>query len=184
MALLKFSKNYFILLVVFLFSFFFLLRIEQWKTGEIKANIWRYDLAQKANDYLLPYEKVAVNQDSSMDIDILHYKFLHDIDIKDSNFVSDKKYRHYIYSCTTACNIQDKNLQYLIKRYDYKKLGSSQGEAYIFFLKETVIKSKLGKIHNVSNEKNTTKEVLIAKKESVFKTIYTYIKDFLHLPQI
>ncbi len=185
MTLLKFSKNYFILLAVFLFSFFFLLRVEKWKTGEIKANIWRYDLAQKASNYLLPYEKVAVNENSSMDIDILHYKFLHDIDVKDNNSISDKKYRHYIYSCTTSCNVRDKNLQYLILRYDYKKLGSSQGEAYIFFLKEPAIKSKLDKIRNASDEKNAVKEALIVReRESIFKTIYIYIKSFLHLPQI
>ncbi|MEM4230695.1 MAG: glycosyltransferase family 39 protein [Candidatus Pacearchaeota archaeon] len=182
MTLLKFSKNYFIFLVVFLFSFF-LLRIEKWKTGEIKANIWRYDLAQKANEYLLPYEKIAVNQDSSMDIDVLHYKFLHDVDIKNNNSISDKKYRHYVYSCTTICSMKE-DLQYLIRRYNYKRLGSSQGEAYIFFLKEPAIKSNLDKINKASDEKNATGEILVVKKESIFKMIYIYIKGFLHLPQI
>lgn len=172
------KRKYFWLITIFLFSLLFLVKIEDWKTKEMQVNIWRYELAKKINNYLIPYEEIIMNTDSVIDPDIFQYSFLHKTQmIKTLNEVDLLNNKYYINSCFNKCDLLNNKFN-----NRYLRIKSSEGEAIIFFLTE----KEMNKSETKSNfEKEEKIDVVsLPYQENSIKKIYIFLKNILKTPQI
>lgn len=167
-----------ILFIIFIFSLLLLLGIDKWKTGEIKGNLWRYNLDQQADKYLSPYESVYINKDSSLDGDVFKYKFGHETHIANPYMLS-RTYKHYIYSCETTCDVTNKVLKYLLTKYAYKIIHSSQGEGYVFLLDKPAENNKSQITQTIKKSISTQPTTA---QHSIFKQIYIFLVSVLQVP--
>lgn len=177
-ALYYFPK--YVLYGVVIFSVVFLLKIEQWKTGETRANVWRYELAEKVSEAVPRYERIGINLDSAMDFDVLTYKF------KISTVQVDPKLAQrdvplYAYSCSSSCNQLDEELAYLLGNYSFKKFNASQGEVYVFDLESSASQSaeirEQAPIVGIPPTETVSDTTVIQK-------LYARVIDWLDAPQI
>jgi 4-amino-4-deoxy-L-arabinose transferase-like glycosyltransferase len=177
----KYFNDKFIILGIIFLSILFLYGVNRWKIGEIKANVWRYDLAVQASNNLPKFERVMINRDGSMDTDVFRYKFLHEYILEDSNNFKNSKERFYIYSCDTTCNLEEKNLKNLTDNYGYVRLNSSQGEGYLFDKKKPKIitESSAMPVNDSSKSANTSTS---ANEQSLFRVFYVRFVNFLQVP--
>ena len=183
LAILLSGKRYLILIIIFSFSFVFLWRINDWKVKEVKANVFRYTLAEKANAYLSPYEPILVNPDGVIDPDLLMYKFRHEVQVMSENSLpGSHKGKVLVYSCNTVCNPSDRRLKALLQSYKNTSVQTAEAQAYIIVLDQKQEKPSLVKAQEKKNTK--VKEKSPTKKENILKTLYRQIKDFLQAPQI
>ena len=178
-------KKSILILFIFIFSILFLFGVSKWKTGELVGNVWRYDLAMNADKVLQDYEKVAVNKDSALDTDVLRYKFLHEyVVLKPIDLENNREVNHYIFSCNGVCDTSNEEFKYLFNKFEYIKLNSSGGEAYVFILdkqKRTEIKEKKTLI-SLEQQIVTTAQPVGESYRSKFKLIYLYIVKTLQVP--
>ncbi len=182
-VLISLEKRKLLLSGIFIFSGIFLLGVDKWKTGEIRGNLWRYDLAQQANKYLSPYEPLLINKDSSLDWDVLKYKFQHEIIFGSPDRTSHLgQYKHYIYSCNTVCNLNEKELSFLLQEYAYRKIQSKQGEGYVFFLDKPAKNFKPQSLYNETKDLVVEKHETTSPQNISFQQVYGMLVKMLQVP--
>lgn len=172
--------------IVFLFFFFagvYGLVIDNWKVNEVRANVFRYALAEKADRYLRPYEALIINENGVIDPDLLSYTFSHEVKVVSRVTFPQYKdsYNHYLYSCINRCGEEDIALKALREQYRFVSAQVPEAEVYIFSLQE-------------KNEENYSSETKIItapqpfkqsdSQESILRRLYREIKQFLQAPQI
>ncbi|MCL4415945.1 MAG: glycosyltransferase family 39 protein [Actinobacteria bacterium] len=174
------KKRYLLISLATVFSILYLITIQNYKIKQIEANLWKYDLTKKIAQNLTKYETVVVNADSAIDADMLWYPFLINILVSTNNNPSQllKNNTHYIYSCLNSCWIENPELKFLLKNYQFKKIDSPETEVFLF-------NTKLPQKEKV-NLKVTNKAAKVYKeKDTLFiRNLYRYIKDLLKVPQI
>lgn len=171
-----FEHRRYVFFSIFLSLFIFTFSIQHWKQEQIRSNIWRDELAQKADTYLYFYEPILINSSSAIDPELLMYRFSHEVKaINSVSEIIEKKYRHFLYSCTSNCSPSDKLLFYLLSNYKNSYIHNDGGEAFIFDL-------RLKPVVNVE-----TKRILLNNKsqaDSFLRKAYKFFKSFLNTPQI
>lgn len=177
------KKGYlFLFLAIIVFSFIYLLIISDYKSKQIKSNLWRYEFAQKISEFIIPYETVVLNnRDRAVEPDLLWYPFLLNwivSDTKSSDYYS-KNYKYYVFTCNKLCPSNIKLLNDFKNKNKYVHIRTNQAEGYIIFLKER----EIGNIQNGTEVflKTSNSELL----ENTFaKQINNYIKNIIKIPQI
>ena len=176
------NHKYFLILLLAIPNIYFFIKVENWKINELKANLWRYDIAKKIDtEYLSPYEKISINKDSFVDPDMFMYQFKHEVliaDPKDLNLTASYT-NHYIYSCSNDC-LNNKYFNLLLKNRMYKKEIFDQGIVYVFSLKNKT-NNKL--IYNSVKTQNNINETSINNNNTI-KNIYNYLLVKLHMSQL
>lgn len=178
------KRKYILLIVIFIFSILFLWKINDWKVNEVRANIFRYILAEKVNTYLQPYEAISVNHDGVIDPDLLSYRFLHEVKSVNTYAIALDRYQNktLVYSCNVRCDLSDKRLQALLQKYKNTSVQVPEAQAYIIVLNQKQEKSSL--IKPQERTRAETEQKPSAGEENTMKILYRQIKDFLHAPQI
>jgi hypothetical protein len=178
------KKKYYLLVLIGLFSIFFLYRIEHWKRKEVEANVWRYELFRRVNEHLHPYEKVLVNKDSVIDEDLIGYVFKHEVEKAEPDNLAtlSEKYRVYIFSCM-SCSAFPNEVQQLQNVYEHKLFTASEGKIILFQLK------KRSQSHLQTTKVTTENKVKVMTpnlpdREHLLRKLYRDIKAFLNAPQI
>lgn len=178
-ALCYFPK--YIVLLVVIISVAYLFKIERWKTGETRANVWRYELAEKVSQKVPQYERIGINSDSAMDFDVLTYKFqISTVQLKPQSLKNDLKF--YAYSCPSTCDTTSEDLAYLLKKHSFEKSTASQGEVYIFDLGSHATESAKAVVKS-DMPNRLSKEVEISDT-TMFQKMYAYLINWLQAPQI
>jgi len=174
-------KYYFLMVSCCIFSFVFFLKIESWKYKEMYGNLWRYNLMEKANMALSSYEPVILNKEGVVDPDLIAYAFRHPFRVDSLYLLKNdgRKERYYLYSCIQFCSDHTAEFTHLKKRYDYKKVTIREAEMYMFNL--TKLKLEEGKV-----QKQTIPKALPVpqRKDSVFRSMYIFLRSILSAPQI
>lgn len=174
-----FKRRRYTLFSIFIACFIFTFLIQSWKQEQIKSNIWRYDLAQKADVNLHPYEKILVNVNSAIDIQLLKYKFNHDVIIAgNKSEIDGGKYEHFLYACVSKCLTSDSFFTYLRNNYKSTLVSNTDGEAYVFELKAKQV------VGNAKTKLLPAKAVQKNSPEGMLKRMYRILKVFLNAPQI
>jgi len=142
---------------------------------QIESNIWRYQLAAKASEYILTYETILHNQHYAIDPDIWRYPLL--INPKGTNeYVAAKflsHYKHYVYSCEKTCDIYKVEVESLKKRYKYVRIQLDNAEEYVFFLQIP------------QNNINKTIKIKSSNNPNIFGlSVYRKVREVLKVPQI
>ncbi len=169
------SKKPIMFACVLLVSILALFVIEDLKTKQVESNLWRYQTAMVAREYMTPYETIVHNKFYAVDPDIWRYPLLINPKFQDegSTDVFLKDYKHYFYSCVKTCLPYSDEVSSLKKRYKNIRIYSKEGEAYLFFLKE--------------KPDGSTSEVKVVSSSSNSGFIiekYRIIRDLLRLHQI
>lgn len=175
------NKKYIWVGIIFIFSFLYLFKIEDWKTKETKANIWRYSLAKQINTNLLPFESIIINNDSAIDPDIYTYQFSHPVYIEKFKKISNIKniYNYYVYSCVGIC---DSSIMQNFADYQFIKFNSAEGQAFLIFLNKKV--QEKSKKQDFSYKAETVKTPNLPYNENYIKKAYIFLRGFLKAPQI
>ncbi len=173
------KKLYLISSIIITFSILFIFLISQLKEEQITSNIWRYDLALSATQYLTNYDTVIFNDNYAIDAEIWKYPLLIN-PIRQDKYNSSKflsKYSYYVYSCEPTCSVYGGQMASLTGRYQYIIFRTDNAEAYLFFLKKPQITfpPKALKISKV-------KPAYASKSELI--DVYRKIRDLLNVPQI
>lgn len=177
------KKVNWLVVILFILSILFVLRIEDWKTQQILSNTFRYNLAKAVSSYLIPYDTIDINPSSYIDTDIYRYSFYQNVryvylPLKSFNDLKNANY--YIYACIN-CNLNSPDINYLAQNFKYKSFNSPPGTVYIFFLKqkqtETIPKPLINKAVNIPVG-------VVPQKQSVLRKVYNFLVDFLHAPQL
>lgn len=177
-------KNAALLITLFALGLLFTTTVERWKTKEVEGNIFRYSLAQRANEHLIPYETILTNSQSVIDQDLWIYEFNHPAKITDPGRISDApNFRIYAYSCMQRCSILDSNFSLLYKNYNYFVINDSGAQLYVFNLRDKNIPEKSNSLTNGFNPTSSS-HVTENRQESFLRKVYRNIKDALRAPQI
>lgn len=174
------KKRLFWIALILILSIIYVLIIENWKTNQNLANLYRYNLAKGISKYLAPYETVAVNrinQGNIIDFDLFNYAFL--VNAKQfPAFTTDfKGINHYVFSC--ICDLSNNQVNFLANRYNFIEYYSPPGTAFIFFLDQRQEKNFPLK------EATAEKKVYVqGPKENFPKKLYRLIITYLNLPQL
>jgi hypothetical protein len=172
-------KNIFYLIVIV--SVVYLFKIEQWKTGETRANVWRYELAEQVSQRIPKFERIAINSDSAMDFDVLTYKFqISTVQLKPKLLKDDLNF--YAYSCPSSCDVATDGLSYLIKKYPFEKSTASQGEVYVFNLSVESTESAQAVV--ISDMPATEPSNSKISETTMFQKMYAHLINWLQAPQI
>lgn len=167
---------------IYIISIAYFLKLENWKTKEISSNVFRYELAKKADEVLKPYEKIAINLQSPIDYDLFRFPFLHEVIFETPKSIQkNTSIKHYIYTCSDICDRAA--LQELLSIYTYRVTQSSLGEQYVFFLNT---KQKSDLIEN-SKKGVKTEHLSIVQPEyrnNIIKVVYSFLLTKLHMPQL
>ncbi len=176
-------KFKFLVLAVLFFSIIYALRIQDWKYQQDASNLFRYILAKAVSPYLIPYDTIIVNPGSYVDSDLYAYAFYQNVKevlaipqnqnkLKNANF--------YVFSCI-GCNLNTPEINYLAKLYAFRTYGSPPARVYIFFLKE----KQTAEIPDpIISESKMVQNQVVPKKESLLRSTYNYLINFLKAPQI
>lgn len=177
-------KKNVLLIIALAFSLLFLWKINDWKVKEVKANVFRYTLAEKVSQYIKPYEAIVINNNGVIDSDLLAYKFMYDVTVGNVADLSAGTYpnKTLVYSCSSACNLEDRKLRKLLTDYKNTSVQIPEAQAYIIFLGQKQEKPSSIGFQETNYEKTVPKPVM--EKENMLKILYRQIKDFLHAPQI
>jgi 4-amino-4-deoxy-L-arabinose transferase-like glycosyltransferase len=177
----KIFKNHkYLTATIVIFSILFIIPIQHWKLEQIKSNVWRYSLAQKADKSFYSYEPIQINLSSAIDRELLKYVFSHEIKIIGNKSEFDGKYKHFLYSCMSKCSDSDDLFVFLLNNYSNTYFFNAGGEAYVFDLRTRTVASP--GTNSLSNSiKAPDVEV---KKNSWTRNMYIMIKNFLNAPQI
>lgn len=171
---------------LFLFSFVFLIKIEGWKTKEIKANIFRYSIMKKADSYLSPFEKVLINRDGVVDSDLIEAQFAHEVTTVPYRdlFHKTKKTTHFLYSCLRICNKNDLYLSSLLSQFDYIKIYNDDAEMYVFNIKKKN-KSALNHYRSIpaQDQSNKPYQVVSSRRDGI-RYVYEQLLQVLQVPQL
>ncbi len=174
-------KYYFLMLSCCVFSLVFFLTIENWKYKEMYGNLWRYNIMEKANTSLSSYEPVIINKEGVVDPDLIAYAFRHPFSVDSPYLLTNDggKGRYYLYSCMQLCTDDIVEFAHLKRHYDYKKVTIREAEMYIFNL------TKLKHQDVKAQGQNIKKSLPVPqKKDSVFKSMYIFLRSILSAPQI
>ena len=109
------------------------------KNNQNRANVYRYNLAQKIASYIPKYEKVGINSGDVIDTDLLWYPFLINWEVtKNTNLKLYKnKYNFYIYTCVTDCKGYEKEIGKYRKDFNYIRVLGPNSETYLFALNKS-----------------------------------------------
>jgi hypothetical protein len=179
----KMLKHKVLLILMVIFAVVFALKIEDWKTQQDLSNLFRYNMAKSVSHYFIPYDTLDVNPGSYIDPDLYVYDFYQNLrfvpspvknlkDLKNANF--------YVYSCI-GCNLNNPEVNFLAQKFKYETHISPPGTVYIFFLKqkqtEKIPQAQISKAIGVPAG-------TVPEKQSLPRRIYTFLMNFLQVPQI
>jgi hypothetical protein len=163
-----------------LFSLFYLFLLQDVKKAQVESNIWRYELAKSASNYLNRYETIVYNKHYAIDPDIWMYPLLIPHVVQDERnskeFLS--HYSHYVYSCMHSCVTYKGDVNTLKLHYQYLRLFSKEAEVYVFFLK---------KPQNNRNHPRALSETFVETPQvntPAITSTYRFLRDVLHAPQL
>lgn len=165
------------LTLIIALSTVFVLYVENWKTQQNLANLYRYNLLKSVSKYLGPYETVAINQGNIIDFDLFNYAFLLNPKQYPAFTTDFKGINRYVFSC--ICDLSNNQVNFLANRYNFIEYYSPPGTVFIFFLDQRQEK-KFPLIESVAEKK----VYVLGPKENLAKKVYRLIITYLHLPQL
>ncbi len=160
------DKKYLFILLIFLFSVIYLIGISIIKNNQNRANVYRYNLAQKVASFIPRYEKIGINSGDVIDTDLLWYPFLINWEVtKTTNLELYKdKYNFYIYTCVTDCKGYEKEIGKYRNNFSYIRVLGPNSEIYLFALNK--------------NRRLTNQTFVIQKSEDNNEQLKKLLKSF------
>lgn len=132
------KKKMLLILGALLLSYLYLFIVIDWKTDEVKGNLFRYELAHIASKNIPDYAVIAVNRHGVIDPDIFQFGFRHHTRILEDDEMdfSGKEISAIVYSCRAACDRESRLLTSLQKKYNGVRYISQDFEMWVFIEKE------------------------------------------------
>ncbi len=157
------NKKTLLVVCIFTVSIFYLTGISIIKNNQNRANIYRYELAQKIASFIPKYETVGINSGDVIDTDLLWYPFLINWEVtKTTNLdLYKNKYNFYIYTCVTDCNGYEKQIAKYRKQFSYIRVLGPNSEIYLFsFDGKRGLNNKTFKIQKSEDKNEELKKLL------------------------
>jgi len=169
--------------ILLVLSILFVLKIEDWKTQQNLTNVFRYNLAKSVSQYFIPYDTIDVNPSSYVNTDLYQYSFYQNVrfvqvNLKDTNNLKDANY--YVYACVD-CSLNNLEINFLARNFQYKTFASPPGRVFIFFLKQ---KQNQKNPLPVINKAVNIPVGVVPEKQSILRRFYNFWVDFLKAPQL
>lgn len=172
------KKKFILLALIIILSIIYVLVIENWKTNQNLANLYRYDLAKSISKHFIPYDTIYVNGDTFIDYDLYNYAFLQIAKgVPVTENINPNKARYYVYSC--ICDLSNNQVNLMANKFKFEEYSSPPARVFIFFLNEKQDK-KIPLIKSVEEQKTEVE----GPPENLPKKIYRLIVTYFHVPQL
>lgn len=167
---------------VFVFSFVFLLVISNWKQKEIEGNLFRYELAKKADEKIPDAVPVLFHSNVLIDKDLFEYEFRHSVMYAPVPDGGQIKARYYVFTCTVRCSAQDREFRNLANKFEGSNAITPEAELYVFDLDKKIAGKQSESYIAPPKERQSIQKA--ERKQYNMRDIYDTLKHMLNAPQL